>query len=305
MKDLTLVILAAGMGSRYGGMKQIDPVDEQGNKIIDFSVYDAIQAGFKKVIFIIKKEHEQDFRDVIGDKVSPFIKVEYAFQDLNDLPEGFTVPEGRVKPWGTAHALLACDGMLDGPFAVINADDFYGREAYQVIADFLNKGQDGDKGKYAMVGYMLRNTLTDNGDVCRGVCIKNDEGFLTDIKERTHIEKRGNAAAYTENGTDFIDLTGDEIVSMNFWGFTPDIIDELKTIFNRFLKEEVPANPMKSECYIPISVDELIKAGKATVEVLSSKDKWFGVTYKEDKPMVVESVKALKAAGTYPEDLWK
>ena len=290
MKDLTLVILAAGMGSRYGGMKQIDPVDEQGNKIIDFSVYDAIQAGFKKVIFIIKKEHEQDFRDVIGDKVSPFIKVEYAFQDLNDLPEGFTVPEGRVKPWGTAHALLACDGMLDGPFAVINADDFYGREAYQVIADFLNKGQDGDKGKYAMVGYMLRNTLTDNGDVCRGVCIKNDEGFLTDIKERTHIEKRGNAAAYTENGTDFIDLTGDEIVSMNFWGFTPDIIDELKTIFNRFLKEEVPANPMKSECYIPISVDELIKSGKATVEVLSSKDKWFGVTYKEDKPMGVESV---------------
>ncbi len=305
MKDLTLVILAAGMGSRYGGMKQIDPVDEQGNKIIDFSVYDAIQAGFKKVIFIIKKEHEQDFRDVIGDKVSPFIKVEYAFQDINDLPEGFSVPEGRVKPWGTAHALLTCDGMLDGPFAVINADDFYGREAYQVIADFLNKGQEGEKGKYAMVGYMLRNTLTDNGDVCRGVCIKNDEGFLTDIKERTHIEKRGNAAAYTENGTDFIDLTGDEIVSMNFWGFTPDIIDELKVIFNRFLKEEVPANPMKSECYIPISVDELIKGGKATVEVLSSKDKWFGVTYKEDKPMVVESVKKLKEAGTYPVELWK
>lgn len=305
MKELTLVILAAGMGSRYGGLKQIDPVDDKGNKIIDFSIYDAIQAGFKRVVFIIKKENEQDFRTCIGDVVSSHIKVDYVFQELSDLPEGYSVPEGRVKPWGTAHALLSCRKVLDGPFAVINADDFYGREAYKVLADFLNAGDDSQKGRYAMVGYRLANTLTDNGYVSRGVCICDDKGFLQDIKERTHIEKRGTGAAYTENGTDYMDLTGDETVSMNFWGFTPDILDELGTIFDKFLKEDVPGNPLKSECYIPISVDTLLKQGKATVEVLSSNDKWFGVTYKEDKPMVVESVRKLKEAGVYPEVLWQ
>jgi len=304
MKGLTLVILAAGMGSRYGGLKQIDPVDEYGNKIIDFSIYDAIKAGFDRVIFIIKKEHEQDFRECIGDIVSPHIKVDYVFQDLNDLPEGFTVPEGREKPWGTAHALLACRNAIDGPFAVINADDFYGREAYKVLADFLNEGKEGEKGRYAMVGYKLANTLTDNGYVCRGVCVTDEKGYLSDIKERTHIEKREKGAAFTEDGTNFEPLTGEEPVSMNFWGFTPDVLDELAILFDKFLREEVPGNPLKSECYIPISVDTLLKEGKATVKVLHSSDKWFGVTYKEDKPMVVESVKKLKEAGVYPEKLW-
>lgn len=302
MKELTLVILAAGMGSRYGGLKQIDPVDEEGNKIIDFSIYDAIRAGFKKVVFIIKKENEADFRSCIGDLVSPHIKVEYVFQDLTDLPEGFSVPEGREKPWGTTHAILACRDVIDGPFAVINADDFYGEQAYKVLADYLN----GDiaEGEYAMVGYKLANTLTDNGYVSRGVCSYDDNGFLSEIHERTHIEKREHGAAYTENGTDYMPLTGEELVSMNFWGFTPGIIKELGGIFERFLKDEVPSNPLKSECYIPVSVDELLKAKKATVKVLSSPDRWFGVTYKEDKPMVVESVKKLKAEGRYPEKLW-
>lgn len=302
MKELTLVILAAGMGSRYGGLKQIDPVDEEGNKIIDFSIYDAIRAGFKKVVFIIKKENEADFRSCIGDLVSPHIKVEYVFQDLTDLPEGFSVPEGREKPWGTTHAILACRDVIDGPFAVINADDFYGEQAYKVLADYLN----GDiaEGEYAMVGYKLANTLTDNGYVSRGVCSYDDNGFLSEIHERTHIEKREQGAAYTENGTDYMPLTGEELVSMNFWGFTPGIIKELGGIFERFLKDEVPSNPLKSECYIPVSVDELLKAKKATVKVLSSPDRWFGVTYKEDKPMVVESVKKLKAEGRYPEKLW-
>ncbi len=302
MKDLTLVILAAGMGSRYGGLKQIDPVDEEGNKIIDFSIYDAIRAGFKKVVFIIKKENEADFRSCIGDIVSPHIKVEYVFQELTALPDGFAVPEGREKPWGTTHAILACRDVIDGPFAVINADDFYGQQAFKVLADYLN----GDirEGEYAMVGYRLANTLTDNGYVSRGVCNYDDKGYLIDIHERTHIEKRESGAAYTEDGENFHPLTGDELVSMNFWGFTPGIIGELQGIFERFLKNEVPSNPLKSECYIPVSVDELLKAGKATVKVLSSPDKWFGVTYKEDKPMVVASVEKLKEEGRYPRKLW-
>lgn len=305
MKAPTLVIMAAGMGSRYGGLKQIDPVDDVGNKIIDFSIFDAIRAGFGRVVFIIKKENEEDFRTCIGDKVKDHIKVEYVFQDLNDIPEGFVVPDGRVKPWGTAHAILACRDIIDGPFAVINADDFYGRQAFAVVADFLKSHEDDEKYRFSMVGFLLKNTLTENGYVSRGVCEVDEKGQLISITERTHIEKRENGAAYTENGTDFISLTGDEAVSMNIWGFSKGIIPELKEAFVKFLEEEVPNNPLKSECYLPFVVDDLLKADKATVEVLQSSDRWFGVTYKEDKPFVSASIKALKEKGVYPDILWK
>lgn len=304
MEKPVLVILAAGMGSRYGGLKQIDPVDEQGNKIIDFSIYDAMRAGFKKVIFIIKKENEQDFRTCIGDAVSKYMEVEYVFQDLNKVPDDFTIPEGRVKPWGTAHAILCCKDVIKEPFAVINADDYYGKSAFQTLYDFLTTHQDDDKYRYAMVGYELGNTLTENGSVARGCCVTDEDGYLVTIAERTQIEKRGDGAAYSEDGTNFMPIAMDTPVSMNMWGFTPSILGELELAVNRFFHTEVEKNPLKSECFLPIEVDKLLKGRKATVKVLSSKDKWFGVTYKEDKPFVVESVKKLKAEGVYPEKLW-
>ncbi len=304
MKKPVLVILAAGMGSRYGGLKQIDPVDEQGNKIIDFSIYDAMRAGFQKVIFIIKKENEQDFRTCIGDAVSKYMEVEYVYQDLAKVPADFTIPEGRVKPWGTAHAILCCKDAIKEPFAVINADDYYGRSAFQTLFDFLTTHQDDDKYRYAMVGYELGNTLTENGSVARGCCVTDNDGYLVTIAERTQIEKRGDGAVYTEDGTNFIPIELNTPVSMNMWGFTPSILGELELAVNRFFQTEVDKNPLKSECFLPIEVDKLLKEEKATVKVLSSKDKWFGVTYKEDKPFVVESVKKLKAEGVYPEKLW-
>ncbi len=304
MERPVLVILAAGMGSRYGGLKQIDPVDEQGNKIIDFSIYDAMRAGFKKVIFIIKKENEQDFRTCIGDAVSNYMEVEYVFQDLTKVPGNFTIPEGRIKPWGTAHAILCCKDVIKEPFAVINADDYYGKSAFQTLYDFLTTHQDDEKYRYAMVGYELGNTLTENGSVARGCCVTDKEGYLVTIAERTQIEKRGDGAAYSEDGINFIPIPMDTPVSMNMWGFTPSILGELETAVNRFFHTEVEKNPLKSECFLPIEVDKLLKEGKATVKVLSSKDKWFGVTYKEDKPFVVESIKKLKAEGVYPEKLW-
>ena len=306
MNKPVLIIMAAGMGSRYGGLKQIDPVDEQGNKIIDFSIYDAIRAGFKKVVFIIKKENEQDFRTCIGDVVKDHIEVEYVYQELSDIPKGCTIPEGRVKPWGTAHAVLSARKVINGPFAVINADDFYGREAFNVIYDFLEKNRDDDKYRYTMVGYELKNTLTENGYVSRGVCSTDKDGFLTDIVERTHIEKDGNGAKYTEDdGKTYEAIDADSIVSMNMWGFSRSFIDEISNSFERFFKETVPSNPLKAECYLPGVVDELLKADKATVKVLKSNDRWFGVTYKEDKPFVVDSIKALKEKGIYPDSLWK
>ena len=321
MDKPVLVIMAAGMGSRYGGLKQIDPVDEQGNKIIDFSIYDAIRAGFKKVIFIIKKENEQDFRSCIGDVVKGHIDVEYAFQELSDIPDGKTIPEGRVKPWGTAHAVLSCRKVITGPFAVINADDFYGREAFKIIYDFLDKTCDKNGGEsagrtegsdeadnraeYAMVGYRLKNTLTENGYVSRGVCSIDSDGFLVDIVERTHIEKDGGKARFTEDdGATYTDIDPESIVSMNMWGFSGDFISEVEKSFGEFFEKTVPGNPLKAECYLPGVVDELLKADKATVKVLKSSDRWFGVTYKEDKPFVMDSVRALKEKGEYPEKLW-
>lgn len=304
MKNPILVILAAGMGSRYGGLKQIDPVDAAGNKIIDFSIYDAMRAGFKKVIFIIKEENEQDFRDCIGDAVSQYMEVEYVFQDMRKVPEGFALPEGRVKPWGTAHAILCCKEVIKEPFAVINADDYYGKSAFQTLYDFLTTHEDGDKYRYAMVGYELGNTLTENGSVARGCCVTDDSGYLVTIAERTQIEKRGEGAAYTEDGTNFISIALDTPVSMNMWGFSPSILEELEGAVKRFFETEVEKNPLKAECFLPIEIDKFLKRGIATVEVLHSKDKWFGVTYKEDKPFVVESIANLKKQGVYPERLW-
>lgn len=302
----TLVILAAGMGSRYGGLKQIDPIDEKGHKIIDFSIYDAMRAGFEKVTFIIKKENEKDFRDCIGNDVSKKMQVEYVFQDLNNVPAGFQIPEGRVKPWGTAHAILCCKDAVKEPFAVINADDYYGVSAYQSLYDFLTKEHDQMKLPFCMVGYELKNTLTEYGSVARGCCKMDDNGYLETIIERTSIIKTADGAAYTEDdGATYIPLPEDTLVSMNMWGFVPGIFDELQKSMDRFFAEEVEKNPMKAECYLPMEVGRMINEGKAAVKVLSSKDRWFGVTYKEDKPFVEESVSRLKEQGVYPERLWE
>lgn len=305
MDKPTLVILAAGMGSRYGGLKQIDPVDDKGHKIIDFSIYDAVRAGFGKVIFIIKKENEKDFRECIGDAVSKHIEVEYVFQELTRVPEGFQIPEGRVKPWGTAHAILCCKDVIKEPFAVINADDYYGKSAYEELYRFLTTHEDDEKYRYAMVGYQLGNTLTENGSVARGVCVTDEAGYLKEIAERTKIVRTAAGAAYTEDdGATWTDLALDTPVSMNMWAFSPSILKELESAVEKFFAEEVEKNPLKSECFLPIEVDKLLKAGKATVEVLHSADKWFGVTYKEDKPFVMESIAKLKEAGVYPDVLW-
>ncbi len=305
MEKPVLVILAAGMGSRYGGLKQIDPVDDKGHKIIDFSIYDAVRAGFGKVVFIIKKENEKDFRECVGDAVSGHVEVEYVFQELDRVPEGFRIPEGRVKPWGTAHAILCCKDVVDRPFAVINADDYYGRSAFEELYRFLTTHEDDEKYRYAMVGYQLGNTLTENGSVARGVCVTDEDGYLQEIAERTKIVRTADGAAYTEDdGKTWVPLALDTPVSMNMWAFSPSILKELEGALDRFFAEEVEKNPLKSECYLPIEVDRLLRAGKATVEVLHSADKWFGVTYKEDKPFVMESIRKLKEAGVYPDVLW-
>lgn len=303
MKKPVLVIMAAGMGSRYGGLKQVDPVDAQGHIIIDFSIYDAIEAGFEKVVFIIKKANEKVFKEAIGKRVEKKIQVEYVYQELDKLPEGFQIPEGREKPYGTGHAILCCKDVIDGPFAVINADDYYGKHAYKVIYDYLVNHQDDEKYRYTMVGYALKNTLTDNGHVARGICETDAEGFLTDIHERTHIEKRNGGAAYTEDdGVTWNELPMESTVSMNMWGFSESIIKELEQGFQKFLKEELPENPLKGEYFLPFAVDELLQQGKASVKVLTSMDKWYGVTYKEDKEMVVNAIAGLKKSGLYPEE---
>lgn len=305
MKKPVLVIMAAGMGSRYGGLKQMDPVDDNGHIIMDFSIYDAVRAGFEKVVFIIKKENEALFKECVGDRVAQSMQVEYVFQDIHNLPEGYSVPEGREKPWGTGHAVLSCLSAVDGPFAVINADDYYGKEAFQIIYDFLTSHQDNEKYQYTMVGYYLKNTLTENGHVARGVCTANAEGKLTGITERTRIEKHADGPAYTEDdGKTWTKLPEDTIVSMNMWGFTSGILQELNDRFACFLEKNLPKNPLKCEYFLPFVVDELLKENKAEVTVLKSPDRWYGVTYKEDKPVVVEAINAMKAAGLYPEGDW-
>ncbi|MDD6515998.1 MULTISPECIES: nucleotidyltransferase family protein [Lachnospiraceae] len=305
MKKPVLVIMAAGMGSRYGGLKQIDPVDEQGHIIMDFSIFDAKRAGFEKVVFIIKKENEADFKEAVGNRMAEQMEVAYVYQDLHNIPEGFEVPEGRVKPWGTAHAVLSAIDEIDGPFAVINADDYYGRDAFQVIYDYLATHEDDDKYRYTMVGYKLENTVTDNGHVARGVCDTNEAGELVRITERTRIEKRNGGIAYSEDdGASWTELPGDTLVSMNMWGFTRSILDEIKAGFPAFLEKGLVSNPMKCEYFLPAVVSTLLEEGRATVAVLASADKWYGVTYKEDKPVVVQAIKKMKAEGRYPEKLW-
>ena len=298
--------MAAGMGSRYGGLKQIDPVDKEGHIIMDFSLFDAKRAGFEKVIFIIKKENEDSFREAVGNRMAKYMEVSYVFQDINNIPEGFEVPEGRVKPWGTGHAVLSCIDEIDGPFAVINADDYYGRHAFEAIYNYLSEHEDDDKYRYAMVGYLLKNTVTDNGHVARGICTTNEEGELVNITERTRIEKRDGKIAFTENdGETWENLPEDTLVSMNMWGFTRSILDELKAEFPQFLKKGLTENPMKCEYFLPAVVSNLLEADRATAAVLPSEDKWYGVTYKEDKPVVVEAIRNLKKEGLYPENLWE
>ena len=298
----TLVIMAAGMGSRFGGLKQMTPVDEEGHFIIDFSLYDAYQAGFRHVAFIIKREIEQTFRETIGARMEKFFHVDYVYQELDRLPEGFAVPEGRKKPWGTAHAVACCRGVVEGPFAVINSDDFYGRGAYEAIFRFLTESE--APHHYAMLGYQLRNTVTEFGSVARGVCHVQD-GMLLDITERTKIFKRGQDAAYTEDGETFVPLSGDSLVSMNFWGFTPEILDEIWDAFPAFLAENLPVNPEKCEFYLPTFVGSRLAEGKVRVRVLPCMETWHGVTYKEDLDSVKAAIGQLKREGKYPARLWE
>lgn len=300
MQQPTLIVLAAGMGSRFGGLKQIMAVDDSGHAIIDFSLYDAYRAGFRKVAFIIKHEIEEDFKAAVGRRMEKYFDVKYVYQQLDVLPDGCRVPEGRVKPWGTGHAVLCCRGVVDGPFAVINADDFYGPSAYRALYDFL--AQDRPDNEHAMVAYLLRNTVTENGYVARGVC-QVEDGFLTDVVERTHIEKRGTDAAYTEDGTNYISLPGDTLVSMNCWAFGRSMLDELYRRFPAWLEKNLVDNPLKCEYFLPSVANAVIKNGEGSVCVLNCREKWYGMTYKEDMQSVTSSIRKLRCDGIYPEKL--
>lgn len=299
----TLVVLAAGMGSRYGGLKQVDPVGPSGEAILDYSVYDAIRGGFGKVVFIIRKDFEEEFKDKVGKKYEGMVPVDYCYQDINDLPDGYTVPEGRSKPWGTAHATRAARQIVKEPFAVINADDFYGRDAFAKLAAFLSadKAEDG-KCHFAMVGYKLELTLSENGSVARGVCDVGADGKLSGVTEMTKLVKAGDTAENQEDPADPVKVPLDARVSMNLWGFTPALFTELEKRFPDWLKEN--GGKEKSEWYIPFVVDELIKEGKADCEVLPTDSSWFGVTYREDKPRVMAEIANLVSAGEYPAKLF-
>ena len=299
MTNPVLVILAAGLGSRYGGLKQIDVVGNNGESIIDFSMFDAMRAGFKKVVLIIRPEHEELFDIQIANKIRPFIEVEYAFQSVTDLPEGFTCPEGRTKPWGTVHALLATRGHVDEPFCIINADDFYGREAFEIMYKFLTEKVEDDK--FSMVGYQLSNTLTENGTVTRGVCDL-ENGYLSKIVETKQIKKVDNDAySIDEEGNETLLPPG--YVSMNFWGFTPAIYRLMEEKFIKFLEKDIDVP--KSEYVIPTAIGELIDEGKISVKVLGTESEWFGVTYPQDKENVIRKIATYKVEGEYPYDLWK
>ncbi len=308
MKKPVLVVMAAGMGSRYGGLKQIDPVGNHGEAILDYSLYDAHEAGFETAVIIIKKAIEKDFMQTVGERLKNCpMEIRYAFQELDKVPEGFRIPEERVKPWGTSHAVLCAKKEIgDAPFAVLNADDYYGKSAYRVIYDFLCNAQDGQKYNYCMVGYELGNTVTDNGSVARGICATDGNGYLTQIDERTRIEKYEGGIRFTEDdGATWTDVAADAPVSMNMWGYTPSFMAEIESRFPAFLETEVPKNPAKAEFFLPKTVAALLKEGKATVKVLRSADKWYGVTYAADKPRVVAALRNMTAQGKYPEGLWK
>jgi UTP-glucose-1-phosphate uridylyltransferase len=298
MTKPTLLVMAAGMGSRYGGLKQIDPVGPSGETLMDYSIFDAIRAGFDKVVFIIRKDIEAPFKEIIGAKFEQRIPVEYAFQELDKIPEGFKVPEGRTKPWGTTQAVLMAEDVIHEPFAVINADDFYGAEGYGVLEKHLTSGGP----DFAMVGFVLRNTLSDFGSVARGVSQADSDGYLQSVVELTSVERDGNAAKNTDPAGKVTRLTGDELVSMNMWGFTPAVFPQLRERFRSFLERS--GSELKSENYVPSTVNELVSSGQARVKVLRTNDAWFGVTYREDRPRVVDSIAALVKKGKYPEKLW-
>lgn len=347
-----LIIMAAGMGSRYGGLKQVDPVTPEGEILLDFSLYDAMMAGFEDVVFIIRKEHREAFDNLLKDRAGKHLSIHYAYQELSDLPEGFDVPEGRTKPWGTCHAVMACRHIVKGPFAVINADDYYGPSAFIQIYDFLSTVDNSSDEEislsaceaddtcklhsnnktsgFAMVGYMLPNTLSESGHVARGVCQIDDSGYLSDIVERTKImrrpidsnsdsdsgsdsvgtkdlvSQRGSEIAYEDGETgDWIPLPEDTIVSMNFWGFTQSFMQAMIDNFPAFLEKSLKTDPLKAEYFLPLIVDKMIVSGSARVKVLPSKDRWYGMTYKEDKPLVTAALQSMKDKGLYPDKLWK
>jgi dTDP-glucose pyrophosphorylase len=305
MAKPVLVVMAAGMGSRYGGLKQIDPVGSCGEAILDYSIFDAYEAGFETTVIIIKEAIRKDFMDTVGARLekSP-MEIRYAYQELDKLPEGYANPEGRVKPWGTCHAVLcAADVIGDAPFAVINADDYYGKSAFKVIYDYLAANE--DPNGYCMVGFQLGNTVTDHGSVARGVCVTGEDGYLAQIDERTRIEKYEGGIHYTLDGENWVDVPAETTVSMNMWGYMPGFLKELELGFPKFLDKALVENPMKGEYFLPLAVDNLIHSGKATVKVLTSPDKWYGVTYAADKPMVVATLKAMTEEGKYPDGLWK
>ena len=307
MNKPVLVVMAAGMGSRFGGLKQLEPIDDNGHVILDYSVYDAHRAGFDTVIFVIKEEHEELFREKIGNRMSKVMDVKYAFQRSDDLPEGYSIPEGRVKPWGTAQAVLAARNLVDGPFAVVNADDYYGPEGYEEIFNYLLHHPDSPgMYEYAMVGYLLKNTVTENGSVARGVCTETASGYLHSVVERTKIMKGEKTPMYTEDdGLTWHELCEDDIVSMNLWGFQKSYLEEAWAGFPAFLDKALAENPLKGEYFLPTVVSNLLSQHKARVKVLRSNDKWYGVTYKEDKPSVVAALAELREKGLYPDLLWE
>ena len=305
-KKPVLVVMAAGMGSRYGGLKQIDPVGSQGEAILDYSLFDAQEAGFETAVIIIKSAIEKDFMDTVGKRLKKCpMEIRYAFQEMDKIPAGYEIPAGREKPWGTSHAVLCAREAIDGaPFAVINADDYYGKDAFKVIYQYLAKAKDTQALDCCMVGYLLGNTVTEHGSVARGVCTADENGYLADIVERLRIEKYEKGIRFTEDGEQWTDIGADTIVSMNMWGFTNGFLDLLEDLFPDFFETVVPGNPMKGEFLLPRSVDELLKAGKLTVKMLTSADKWHGVTYAADKPVVVEALAKMADAGKYPDGLW-
>lgn len=298
----TLLILAAGIGSRYGGLKQLDKIGPSGETIIDYSIYDAIKAGFGNVIFIIKESIEDDFKETFVEKLQDKIAIDYVFQEIWMVPDGILVPDERQKPWGTGHAVMMADGKIKGPFAVINSDDFYGRGAYKTLANYYRDWTPARENDYCMVGYHVENTLSEFGSVSRGVCTGNESSCLVDVVERTHIERGAAGIAFKDEAGSLVSLPGETIVSMNFWGFTPSLFTFLNKRFKEFLKKN--GENLKAEFYIPSVVNDLITANKATVKILDCPDKWFGMTYKEDRETVVRSIRELIKQGVYPENLW-
>lgn len=297
-----LLVMAAGLGSRYGGLKQLDKIGPNGEIILELSSYDAIKAGFEKIVFILRKEIVEEFKELIGNKLSKFAEIEYVIQDMNNIPEGFEIPEGRIKPWGTGHAILCAKDVIKSPFLVINADDYYGQESFKLMYEYLNNNT--EENHHAMVGYELKNTLSENGHVARGICTV-ENGELKEVVERTRIIKKGEAAYYTENEQEWIEVDYNSIVSMNMWGFMNSIFEITEKGFKYFLQNDLKDNPIKAEYYIPLIVSNLINSGKGEVKVMNSKDKWYGVTYQEDRVLVKEAIEKMINEGKYEKNLWE